>query len=242
MAKEYVPIFFDWIDNTQDLSAEEKGHLIDAVILYAAGSDEWIDQLQSSGEKIAFRFMRGQIDRNIAISKARSESGSSKREQKESNYIKTDQNGSNDIKTDQNESNFPKEKEKEKENNNKNKKENDNKFERFWSVYPRHVSKQETKRKFEKLNPDDELLETMIRAVEVQKKSDQWTRDNGQYIPHPSTWIHQRRWEDDVKPISIVSKRVSAQDYEQRDYSEVQKEIERDMDKEMEIFLKGAAG
>ena len=81
MAREYVPIFFDWLENTQDLSAEEKGHLIDAVIMYASGSDEWIDQLQTSGEKIAFRFMRGQIDRNTAISEARAKAGSSKREQ-----------------------------------------------------------------------------------------------------------------------------------------------------------------
>lgn len=35
MAKEYVPIFFDWLDVTQDLTAEEKGNLIDAVVAYA---------------------------------------------------------------------------------------------------------------------------------------------------------------------------------------------------------------
>ncbi len=119
MAREYVPIFFDWLENTQDLSAEEKGHLIDAVIMYASGSDEWIDQLQTSGEKIAFRFMRGQIDRNTAISEARAKAGSSKREQRETNGNKHEQTITK----------FPKEKEeekeKEKENNNNRAREDD---------------------------------------------------------------------------------------------------------------------
>ena len=119
MAREYVPIFFDWLENTQDLSAEEKGHLIDAVIMYASGADEWIDQLQTSGEKIAFRFMRGQIDRNTAISEARAKAGASKKEQ----------SGTNKNKREQKETKIPKEKkeekEKEKENNNNRAREDD---------------------------------------------------------------------------------------------------------------------
>lgn len=34
MAREYVPIFFDWLDVTQDLTAEEKGNLIDALVVF----------------------------------------------------------------------------------------------------------------------------------------------------------------------------------------------------------------
>lgn len=76
--REYVPIFFDWMENTQDLTDEEKGRLIDAVIMYASGVEGWEERLQGA-EKIAFRFMRGQVDRNNKISKARSEAGSGKK-------------------------------------------------------------------------------------------------------------------------------------------------------------------
>ena len=69
-------------------------------------------------------------------------------------------------------------------------------FERFWSVYPRKVGKQSAKRAFERVKVP---LETLVTAVERQKCSDQWTRDNGQYIPHPTTWLNQGRW-DDVLP------------------------------------------
>ena len=50
-----------------------------------------------------------------------------------------------------------------------------------------------------KLEPDEALIDIMLKAIEVQKKSEQWQRDNGQYIPHPSTWLNQRRWEDEME-------------------------------------------
>ena len=112
-------------------------------------------------------------------------------------------------------------------NNNKNnndKKNNNELFDRFWSVYPRKVSKVSALKAFEKLKVDEELLNTMISAIEKQKKSDQWVRDGGQYIPHPSTWLNQRRWEDEV---TVRPNRVlPAQDFQQRDYSGVQKALE----------------
>lgn len=103
MGREYVPIFFEWLEVTQDLSAEEKGNLIDAVVAYASGQE--YEHLLTGGCKIAFRFLKGQVDRNNAISEARSKAGSNKPEQKETKRNKPEQK----------ETNFPKEKDKEKE-------------------------------------------------------------------------------------------------------------------------------
>ena len=72
-------------------------------------------------------------------------------------------------------------------------------FERFWNAYPRHTAKANAVKAFKKLEPDEALIDTMLKAIEVQKKSEQWQRDNGQYIPHPSTWLNQRRWEDEME-------------------------------------------
>lgn len=71
-------------------------------------------------------------------------------------------------------------------------------FDRFWAVYPRKVGKGKAEDSFGKYKPDDELTDTMIRAVEAAKKTPQWSRDGGQYIPHPATWLNQRRWEDEL--------------------------------------------
>lgn len=210
----YVPIYFEWLDVTQDLTAEEKGHLIDAVVMYASDKDEWIDQLETSGEKIAFRFMRGQVDRNKEISKARSLARSNKQEQNGTNENKGKQNRTKDTKE--------KKKEKEKDKN----KDKEILFDRFWESYPRKVNKTAAKRAFDKLNADEELLNKLLVAVEKQKKSTQWQENEGQFIPHPATWLNGHRWEDELKQYRQTSKTVIAQQYTQPSYDGVQEEAE----------------
>ena len=41
-------------------------------------------------------------------------------------------------------------------------------------------------------------VESLVSAIERQKCSLQWSRDNGQYIPNPSTWLNQGRWDDEM--------------------------------------------
>lgn len=69
-------------------------------------------------------------------------------------------------------------------------------FGEFWSVYPRKVGKDAARKAFAKRKPDRELLAKMLAAVAIQAKSAQWQRDSGQYIPHPSTWLNEGRWDD----------------------------------------------
>ena len=43
-------------------------------------------------------------------------------------------------------------------------------------------------------------LEISLSALENQKKSEQWTKDRGQFIPNPATWLNQQRWLDEGSP------------------------------------------
>lgn len=70
-------------------------------------------------------------------------------------------------------------------------------FNRFWAAYPRHVGKAVALKSFEKIHPDEETLTAMLTAIEWQRNTRQWRENNGQFIPHPSTWLNQRRWEDE---------------------------------------------
>lgn len=72
-------------------------------------------------------------------------------------------------------------------------------FEEFWNKYPRKVAKPQALKAFSKISPSTELLQLILAGVENQSKSDQWTKDDGKYIPHPATWLNQQRWEDEVK-------------------------------------------
>ena len=100
-------------------------------------------------------------------------------------------------------------------------------FDQFWSAYPRHTGKAEAKKAFDKLKPDVELLGKMLDAIERQKASSQWQRDDGQYIPYPATWLNKKRWEDEVEHTTAPVRRQTggtapAQKYEQRDYASEQ--------------------
>lgn len=71
-------------------------------------------------------------------------------------------------------------------------------FDRFWKSYPKKQSKDKAKQYFKKLNPNEDMLNVILNALGVQKNTDEWTKDNGKYIPHPSTWLNQKRWEDEI--------------------------------------------
>ena len=68
-------------------------------------------------------------------------------------------------------------------------------FDKFWSAYPKKVGKKEAKKAFTKVGVSTDIL---VDAIEKQKQSKQWQKDNGQYIPNPATWLNQSRWEDEL--------------------------------------------
>lgn len=68
-------------------------------------------------------------------------------------------------------------------------------FELFWEAYPKKKAKQDAEKAFAKVTVS---VQTLLYAIEVQKKSEDWTKENGQFIPHPATWLNGKRWEDQV--------------------------------------------
>lgn len=91
---------------------------------------------------------------------------------------------------------------------NKNKKKNKDKclngdFDAFWEAYPRKEGKQKAMAAFEKV---DVGLDVILAAIERHKKSTQWTKNGGEFIPHAATWLNGRRWEDEVGNYEAVPK------------------------------------
>ena len=72
-------------------------------------------------------------------------------------------------------------------------------FSAFWKFYPRGENKQRAVRAWDKLKPDDALIAVMGRALAKQKASPDWQRGIG--IPHASTWLNGRRWEDEQRKL-----------------------------------------
>lgn len=71
-------------------------------------------------------------------------------------------------------------------------------FARFWALYPRKVGKEAARKAWDKLKLTNELFDSLVQALGTQCLTPDWIKDDGRFIPHPSTWINGKRWEDEV--------------------------------------------
>lgn len=78
-------------------------------------------------------------------------------------------------------------------------------FEEWYSIYPRKSARGAAEKAWASLNPADELIDTMIRAVAVQAQTQDWQKDGGSFIPYPATWINQKRWMDEVPKGTVAA-------------------------------------
>lgn len=70
-------------------------------------------------------------------------------------------------------------------------------FQAFWEAYPKRKSKGQAEKAFTKINPDEQLLATMLATIERAKKSADWQKEGGKFIPYPATWLNAKGWEDE---------------------------------------------
>jgi hypothetical protein len=72
-------------------------------------------------------------------------------------------------------------------------------FDRFWAAYPKKISKGPAESAW-KSGGCSESIEDILAAVDRAVTSPTWTKDAGRFVPHPTTWLRQRRWEDESTP------------------------------------------
>jgi len=70
-------------------------------------------------------------------------------------------------------------------------------FDQFWSAYPRKVAKDDAIKAFSKIKPDDQLMTTIMDALDRFVDSVDWQKEDGKFIPYPATWLRKKRWEDE---------------------------------------------
>ena len=86
-------------------------------------------------------------------------------------------------------------------------------FEKFWDAYPRKRNKRQAQKAWRSLKPNTELQERILEAIAVQKKSKDWLKQGGEFIPHPSTWLNADAW-DNVERVKPAYKLPSKSRYE----------------------------
>jgi hypothetical protein len=78
-------------------------------------------------------------------------------------------------------------------------------FAEFWKVYPKKRNRPGAVKAWNTLKPDATLQATMLAALQKHKQSNDWFKENGQYIPYPASWLNGRQWEDvlEVVPVTV---------------------------------------
>lgn len=70
-------------------------------------------------------------------------------------------------------------------------------FERFWAAYPKKQGEGGAKSTWRKLAPSEEQTESILRGLEKAKRSAQWQREGGRYIPQAEKWLNREQWKDE---------------------------------------------
>jgi hypothetical protein len=68
-------------------------------------------------------------------------------------------------------------------------------FDEFWGAYPRKVGRFKAEKIWAKMTTLERVA--ALHALSLWKQTYQWTHGGGLYIPHGSTFLGQRRYEDE---------------------------------------------
>lgn len=92
------------------------------------------------------------------------------------------------------------------------------KFREFVDSYPKPVNEYEAYRVWVSLNMDAELFAKLMAGLSDWKRSEQWTKNNGQYITNAITFLRERRWETRPPQEQKVQQKVSNIDHHVANY------------------------
>ncbi len=85
-------------------------------------------------------------------------------------------------------------------------------FNSFWAAYPKKKSKGNAETAWNKIKPNNGLFEIIMTSLNTAKKSKDWIKENGQYIPYPASWLNAKGWEDeyitDEDKFSILEREI----------------------------------
>ena len=197
MALESFNAYHSYLNAIDPLTDAERGRLFTACLIYSKTGE--VPDLRGN-ERFIFPQIKWQIDRdkeNYAnFCKKQSQNGSKGGRPK--NPTEPNQTQKTQRFFEKPKKAYDKDKDKDKDKENTPHTPKGVAFDEFWKAYPKKVGKEAARKAFGKVKVP---IESLLTAIERQKCSDQWTKDNGQYIPNPATWLNQGRWEDEL-PLS----------------------------------------
>ena len=79
-------------------------------------------------------------------------------------------------------------------------------FEKFWDIYPKKRGKDPANKAWDKLKGDADLYYEICDAVMAWRETEDWLKNDGQFIPNASTFLNQKRWQDEIPPPKPINR------------------------------------
>ena len=70
-------------------------------------------------------------------------------------------------------------------------------FDSFWQQYPNKAKKELTSGLWMSMDMQPTLFAEIMTGLQKWIESAEWAKDDGRFIPHPNTWLSDKRWLDD---------------------------------------------
>lgn len=238
MARNYAALLHEYLEEMEDLSDAEFGRLCRSLLEYSmTGTSPAL----SGNERFYFKRVKMQEDRFQAsyddLTEKRRDAGIkgaqaklSKAKQSQAKLSKAKQSQATLSKT-----SYTKTETKTKTETNTSpaiagrSNADGGSFEAFWTAYPKKKSKGDARRAWEKLKPSDDLVTAIMEKLSALKKSTDWTKESGKYIPYPATWLNKEGWNDEVKP-SFEGPQVSNPEQVRKNSEWMKRMLEEDED------------
>ncbi len=67
-------------------------------------------------------------------------------------------------------------------------------FAAFWQAYPKKRNKGDAEKAWNRLKPP---LDQILVALDWQRQQPGWTKDGGQFVPYPASYLNAKGWEDE---------------------------------------------
>jgi hypothetical protein len=79
-------------------------------------------------------------------------------------------------------------------------------FDDFWDIYPKKRGKVPANKAWNRLKGDEKLFCKIYNAVVEWSETEDWQKNDCRFVPNASTFLNQRRWEDEIPPPKPVDR------------------------------------
>jgi len=210
VSNKAFPFFYDWSDELKELDADIFKRFVLALSEYHQTKNKAIIERFKGVERVCLANMINQFDR-LELKRIAGRKGGKKTVEnksgvfsvleaglKQASSTNTNTNTNTDTNTDTNTNNPPL------ISPQGEKKRLEKQFNEFWKSYPKKQGKKTAQRAYLKLKPSPELHKDILEALEKHIMSQQWQEESGKFIPLPTTWLNQERWNDELSPGKLV--------------------------------------